>query len=327
MSITYKGVKNGPWTMDRTGGIQTSRILVFYFSAAETAVEIAQQTQIPELGTAHPDDPKLLLSSIAVSEPMEGDQVKSAKYEVTLNYQRIVSSGGSMNTTDRNKAPWDRAPYDISMSAQEYSVGFEKAYQAGDEPGNPSLPVLNPAGDPYEESTTIYTTLLRFSYNLETFDSDWVGRFVDSINDTAVNVIDVAIPKYRGRIKNLAPSYQLEYDNAGELRYSFWRVDVEIEIYRKNIQKDILARGLFFLDSGDVNKKLRIYFDPSATGSNNIGARDDLGSNAAPVDVPIKLDTDGTILATGAAPYYDSYEDKWAGSWEPLSLPETRIVE
>lgn len=317
MSITYKGERNGGWSQDKDGNVTSSRLLVYHFNSAESAVEIAQQSGIPKIGDVHPDDPALFVSGVSISEPMEGDGVKSGKYDVTVSYARATVSV-QFGRNDRTVAPWDRPPYDLSITPIDVVKAFQKSYQDGDTNGNPSKPVLNPAGDPYEDSTAERHTVIRFSYNLETFRPQWIGQYVDSINVSAVEVIDIGISARRGCLRNLSASQVKEYDNEGELTYTYWKVDVEIEVSRTEWKREILARGLFFLDGGN---KFRIYTDEDGL----VGKLSDMGGNPIPVDEPQLLTAVGALLALGGTPVYDVFYDKFPSNWAALSLPESAL--
>jgi len=313
MSITYKGIRNGPYDKDASGGITTSRVLLYHFNNAETSVEVSQQSEIPAHGTPHPDDDSLLLVGVSINAT-EGDGIKSGKYEVTLNYARQTVSGSF--SSDQTVAPWKRNPYDISLTPVEYSKVFDKSYVDGDANGEPSNPVLNPAEDPYEDTIAERNTVLRFSYNLETWKPHWINYYIDTVNSSDVIVCDIGIKAKRGCVRNLSATRLVEYDSSGDETYIYWRIDVEIEVSRRPWQREILARGLFFITGG---KKERIYFDP--TGATKFGKKDDLSDDAMPVDEPQLLDSDGALVGYGGTPYYQTFYDKFITSWRALSFP------
>lgn len=321
MSITYYGAKNGGLEFADNGDMSTSRILVYHFNAGESAAEIAKQSEIPARGTAHPDNATLKLRSYSISAPTEGDTIKSGKYEVTLNYTRTAASGNTEK--DASVAPWKRRPYDISFPSVTYVVPFVKGYDTGDTKDSPSVPVLNAAGDPFEDSVERERRLIKFSYNLKTFPFTWQDQFCDTINLSPVTIMDVLIPARFGRIKQLFPSLQEEYDADGDLQYSFWKVDVEMEVNSEEYKKEIMQRGLFALGTADtISTKYRIYIDSEGT----MGNVDDCDStkNPVPVDEPQRLNTDGTLYNTNTdGAYYATFYDKFAQDWSPLNFPKT----
>lgn len=312
MSITYMGARNGPYDKDRNGNIASSRVLVYHFTAAESSVEVAQQAEIPDHGTAHPDDATLKLVGVAVSEPTMGDGIKSGRYDVTLSYAREVRSGSF--AADQTVAPWKRDPYDISLQPVEYAKAFTKSYVDGDSNGNPSNPVLNPAGDPYEDTVVERNTCLRFAYNLEDWNPNWVCDYIDTVNSSDVLVCDIGIRSRRGCIRNLSATRIVEYDNEGAQTYVYWRIDVEIEVSRKRWLRDILARGLNFISGG---AKYRIYTD----NAGNFGKKADMGDDAIAVDEPQLLAANGSLVGYGGTPVYQTFYDKYTTSWKCLSFP------
>lgn len=311
MSIIYKGVRNGVFSKDKDGNISTERILVFLFNAGESSVKISQQTQIPVNGTAHPDDSTLLLSNVSISQK-DGDE-KKGTYEATLTYIRTNNNTITNNAT---VLPWKLKPYDIAMSPVEIGIAFQKSYKDGDSFGNPSQPVLNPAGDPYEDGQTRQNTILRFSYNLETFNSSWITHYVDTVNKSSTTVIDVSIDAMKGRLKNLTPSLQYQYDNKGNLQYTYWKIDVEIEISPVVWKREIMARGLYFLDGG---KKYRIYTDNKGT----YGKQEDIGEDGIPVDEPQRLTEAGALYGGTTGAFYQTFYDKFTANWSTLNLPKS----
>jgi len=317
MAITYKGERRrGAFTVDADNNATLPRTLVFHFNAAESPLDVFAQSQIPARGSAHPNDSSFKLTGLSIDQ-VEGD-AKSGAYEVSLVYTR---RGAGNTAQDSTVAPWRRRPYDISIPSQEVVVPFQKSYLAGDVNGAPSLPVLNPAGDPYEDSASLYHAVLKFSYNIETFDAGWIPLFLDTVNNTAETVLDIIIPAQRGRIKSLFPTYAEEYNAAGTRQYTFWRVDVEIEISPSPWYREIMARGLYALSSAySLSSKYRIYQDKDGT----FGKREDLTDEAVPVDEPQRLNLDGTLYTsslTGAV--YNTFFDKFYADWNPLGFPET----
>lgn len=327
MSITYKGVLNGGANVDVKGDVTTTRKLLFYFNGGESAVEILKQSQIPKIGTVHPDNDTIYLSSISVSEPLQGDEIKSARYEVALNYARTKSN--LENSNNQNVAPWKLPPYDISYAPVEYVVAFQKGYDySKDLNGSPSIPVLNSAGDPFEESTTKKNTILRFTYNLEKFNPLWVGQYVDSINKNSISLLDISIPARKGKISTLAPSKQRQYDSNGTLQYVYWVIPVEIEISKEEWKKEIMQRGLFFKPLGSTEYKERIYKRVDGEAGANYGTKANTGTGSIPCDVPQRLTATGDLLdptgaSTSVTSIYASFNDKYQMDWKTLGFPKT----
>ncbi|MFQ3578665.1 MAG: hypothetical protein SNJ71_00815 [Bacteroidales bacterium] len=321
MSIIYKGARNGGLQKDKDGQISTTRVFVFYFNEAESAATVLRDANIPELGTAHPDNSTLLATSISISEPMEGDTIKSGKYEVTVTYTRPQNNISIQSTVP----PWDRDPFNISFSPLEIVVPFQKGYdQQKDVNGSPSVPVLNSAGDPFEDSTTQMNLIIKFSYNLKFFDPIWIIKYMDTINKSDVQILGVEIPARKGRIKNLAASKMQTYKENGSLEYEYYQVDIEIEVAKSEWKKEIMQRGLFALQTPNtISSKYRIYIDTDGT----LGNKADLSDEAIPVDEPQKLNQDGTVLSSQNTAKYATFYDKYECSWKELNIPEMVIKD
>jgi hypothetical protein len=323
MSITYKGVRNGGLTVESGGNISTSRTLVYHFNAGESALDIFGQTQVPRMGEAHPTDATFKVVGIQISEPQQGDSIKSGEYSVTINYSRSFAIGGT--SRDQTVEPWNDRPYNVAIYASEVSRAFIKAYQSGDTFGSPSQAVLNTAGDPYEENIIEQNTILAFSYNLRDFDLDWIDNYTDTINLTDQTVCDKALTALNWRIRTLNANKQIVYDADGEEEYSYWKVDVELEGSSKGWAKELMSRGLYFLSSGD---KCRIYTDGAGNFGTKAAMKTNDPENYEPVDEPQKLKHDGSLWwdGTGAettGAYYQTFYDKLPADWGGLSFPTT----
>ena len=318
MSITRQSgwILNGEYSRDAAGNLTTTRTYRYLFTAGESPVQVAQQSDILENGATHPDNDKMKVRNLQIVQ-VDGDPKKGsydAIYTYTLNKQTDVN--------DETIAPWKRNPYNISITPLEQVVAFQKAYQDGDSLGNPTKPVLNPAGDPYEDTTVEQNTIVRFTYNLKDFNPEWIDKYTDTVNKDATTVIDLKLTAKKWRIKNLSTSYQIEYDAEGEALYKYWSVDTELEGSKKIWQKEILARGLYFKETIDgTPTKFRIYTDDAGL----YGKKSDMGTGAIPVDEPQLLNSDGSLYTSGDV-YYDTFYDKFFIAWTPLNFPKKRFL-
>jgi hypothetical protein len=233
-----------------------------------------------------------------------------------------MPTSGEAKKTDRTKAPWKMAPYDISIAPREYVVPFIKGYKDGDQMGAPTVPVVNSAGDPYEDSMTKQNAILKFSYNLQKFDDTWQEKFIDTTNGAPIRVCNVPFQKFKARLAALVASRQYVYDSTGLLKYEYWRVDVEIERSGEEWKREILCRGLF---AKDANGKYRIHVRKDDAPGPIFGRAEDLGKDPVPCDEPQLLDaTTGFLLSSAGdgTAQYQTFRDKFAVSWAPLSFPE-----
>ena len=326
--IIFKGYRNGPANVDINGNVTTSRKMIFHYNAGESPIVILARPEIPLRGAAHPDNATLPLSTISIGEP-QGD-VKSGSYEVTLSYTRAQNG---MSYKSAETYPWKLPPYDVSFSPAEYVVAFQKAYDiTADTNGSPSIPVLNSAGDPFEESTTQTNGVLRFTYNLQDFNMDWILDYQGCLNSEAMNILDTPFPALRGKIKTLAASQQKQYTQSGSLRCKYWVVSAELEVSKKIMTKEIMQMGLFFKPGGSSSLKERIYKRIDGKTGVNFGKKADCGADPIPCDMPQRLTASGDLLdATGASTTvtteYASFYDKMPVSWRPLNFPSSTISE
>lgn len=314
MSITYIGNRNADLTKDNSGNIKTAVIMLYHFNAGESPVAVLKDENIPAIGAVHDDNPALSVSDIKISAPQEGDE-KSGAYEVTVNYAYTPSVQAGVGGA-AGKKPWELGATDVGTGPIEVVVPFVKGYKpsGGDKVGSPSIPVLNPVGDPYEESTVRQHIILRFAYCLKTFNVAWYTTYISSVNADAATICGCAIAQNKGCIKSLSADYQEKYDDTGTLEYSYWKVNVEIEVAPEGWTKEIMCRGLYFLEGG---KKYRIYTD----GKGNYGKKSSMGNDAEPVDEPQKLTLTGAIY-TGTDAKYQPFYDHPALSWAALNFPK-----
>ena len=330
--ITFIGHKHGAAGVDKGLKVSHARKFIFHFNGGESGVAVLNRTELPEINDSSPDDATLKVSSISVSEPMEGDGVKSGKYEVTVTYSRTGAGGASSDKGTAVVPPWEMPPYDISFNTSEYVMAFQKAYDLTkpDVNGVPTIPVLNSAGDPFEDSMVENNVIMKFSYNLQTFNPNWLLLYVNRVNKDAETVLDIGLPARHCRIKTLSASKQKQFNPKGELLYEYWVVGVEIEISPKPMHREIMERGLFFKNStGKYRIFIRTDSDPHNTGI-NFGKKEDMGTDPSPCDEPQRLTDSGGLLdntgcANNTVTIYKSYHDKYELSWSPLNLPKSSL--
>jgi hypothetical protein len=313
MTVTYKGVVNANWNKDNNSNITAIKKLIYWVDAGESSVIISRQTEIPLIGTAHPEDETLLLTNISISDPQEGDERKKHKYTVTLTYTRPTNFSETP-IQDTSISPWRKKAFNISISPLEKVVPFVKAY-ATPSASTPTIPVLNPVGDAYEDETVEQNVIIRFSYNRSTFNSSWVRTYIESVNSSGITVVGVSVPARKGKIRTLSANYLTQDDENGDPEYKYWQIDAEIEVSQAEWKKEIMIRGLYFKDNG---KNYRIYTD----NDGNFGKKDDMGANAVAVDEPQRL-TETGALYTGSTAEFDIFYDKRQLSWGTLGFPNS----
>jgi hypothetical protein len=319
MSISFIGKKYSTLSEDQGGTITTSIDFTFYFNAAESPVDVLAEDDVPALNSKHPQGNNLYANGRSVALE-EGDGAKSGKYVVTVSYtnDRRINTQSRSDTADT--APWNLPPYDISIQPIDITKLFLKSYDEGN-PSKALIEVKNPAGDPYESTIVDQNTLIKFSFNLRDFKDSWIDSYTNTVNVDTVTIVDKIIPAKKGRIRNLNASQQKIYEEDGTQKYKYWKVDVEIEKSPEEWKKEFVIVGLNFIDTGDSNKRKRIYTDNKGT----YGSEQDIvdaGETATAVDVPVKLNADGSLNVDGAA-VYDTYYDKPYINWKELNLPQT----
>lgn len=140
---------------------------------------------------------------------------------------------------DENTTPWNRKPYDISLSHPEVQKPFQYAYNDNNElfvtttnkQGNkvevPADPVVNTAGDRFELLQTKTNLQLNFTFNLRptSFNINNIIACQHSINKSKIKVIGIEIPALKGFMENMEPRYNVD-DNGRE----YWAISTSILI-------------------------------------------------------------------------------------------------
>lgn len=335
MSITYRGIENfGPLNENENGIISATVNHSFHFDGGESPLDIMGQSQVPARRSKYPSalasNKNLFCLYRSVSSVQEGDGKASGKYIVACFYTNDLRADNTEESSQEEIVPWKLPPYDINIYPIDVTKQLLYGYDDGDVKGEPSLSVLNSAGDPLDAQTVEQNACYQFSYNLQHFDDRWIDEFADTINNSDTVVIDSAIPEKKGRIRNLGASFQRIYDENGNILYKFWKVNVEIERSAEEWKVELMDLGLFALDG--TGKRYRIYTD----NDGNFGKRQDLiddliaggdteeeaKEKVIAVDTPQKLAADGTLYSGDTAHYLTFYTKAYT-NWGPLSLPKT----
>lgn len=308
------------------GSILTKRIFKVYFSAGEGPLKIRAMTDLPKIGAVHPDDKSLSCRKRTISEPQGGDQLRTGHYLVTCEYSNRAGTSGAVQPPAANTKPWDMPPYNISYLVVDNVVPLRKAYGASDTQDNPTVPVVNTAGDPIQIPFNETTRALKFSYNLKTFDDAWVELYRNTINKAEMTVCGKKIPAKKGLLRKVDAKKVVVYDDDGDPDVAYTQVDIEIEITRKDWNIHPANLGLNFRDGDD---KKRIYTD----NRGNFGTLEEMAALMpadatdvpTPVDEPMKLNNQGAICPINFVAdetHYLEFSPYFPSDWKSLSLPD-----
>ena len=311
MALQYFGIIEG--TVNKSNGIiKTSRKFVYLATDGVNPLAILDDENLPALYSQHPVNPLLICNIISVPELQGGDGRTGGKYEVVCSYTNSNAALSAVETP-RSNEPWNDPPYNFRIDTIEYPAALTKAYKDNDTQGNPSVDILNKAGDPLDIEGVKSNLLLSFSYNLEEFKYEWIKKYKNTINKTAITVTDISIPAKQGLIRKLSPNLVRVYDSTGAQSYIYYRIDAEIEISDAEFKIEPMNVGYNFKSGND---RVRIYTDDSG----HYGSKETY-PNGSPVDTPVKLDKNGAILE-GSAAIYLNFQDKFAANWSTIALPE-----
>lgn len=135
--------------------------------------------------------------------------------------------------------------------------------------------VVNSAGDYYDPPPAVPWERLTFSFrkNYST-PSPWISSYCNSVNDSPITILGIAIPE--GMARFTQPSGSEEREENGQIYHeTTWNIEADIKTW----QLELLDEGLRYLDPFDSSKR--------------INAVDDDGNEVAS---PILLDGSGAKL-------------------------------
>ena len=215
MAISNNGDISLGLTIDKSGQ-NLKRLLVFFCQDGEGLTELRKHKLFPALGDAHPELSAFRASSIRTTPACDG---RKNKYEVEVSY--TAASAATSSGTVYNQ------PFDLTLSTIEKVVPFEFSYDLMDDANRPLRPVVTTAGTAISANTIQTSLLLRFSYNLRSFNPRWILEVADTVNKNPVKVCGLDIPAECGLIKTVAAEIVQEDGNSLN---SIFRVDVAMEI-------------------------------------------------------------------------------------------------
>jgi hypothetical protein len=291
---------------EQSGSLTTQRVFLVQVTAKESGVLVLGASGLPAINDTHPDNANIYCQKRSASKKNDTEDV----WQVACSY---APNTESFTTSPGETKPWDLPPFGISFSSIAYNKVLKEAYQTGDTRGNPTKAVLNSAKDPFDPPAEIevFNLAIKFSYNIRFFNVTMIRDFIGTVNSANYSVIDISVPAQKGKINALSAQKLDVKDADGNYDYSYYQVDVEIEISEKDYISRLLDIGFHHLVDGkpkeitmfDINSTL----DPDGEGKNA-------------VTEPQKLNGSGAL---GTDAFYIPFYDKFITSWQPLSLPKT----
>lgn len=341
MAITYLGKKTGDAQRGGFSITGASQILLYLVDDGEDVTKVLGQPEIPAYHSAHPFAPNLVCTDVSVSK-VDGSETKHT-HEVTASYSE--QDKATVEPSDSETKPWELPVTNFSILPVDNVVPFEKAYQNGDVNGAPTKPVLSSAKTPINISTNKANLMIHFAYNLQDVRDIWVVEYHNTVNQDNILVTNIYIPKKLGLLRTWKPTLKKDYDSDGEPKWTYYVIDVEIEINLEGWTRSVADMSLWAMDSGQpyrvcrcdytsagtngFGKQFTLYDDIKAAQSSenwNADKLNDMLNTIQPIDEPITLDGSGGLSFDGVnfKPVYIDYEDKFAACWHPLSLPDSR---
>ena len=286
----------------------------------ESALNVEQAPDLPRVGQAHPQDSGVYVNSLSAKRSMDtilgdGSQVALRKWDVTVNYSSDASNTYSP-LSNQPKKPWQMGAYNYVQETKTYSKTLDKAVEL-DSTNNwvRDIPVTNTLGDLVNVKIEVNNTIVRFSYDIVEFKSEWVTAFVGSTNYTAINIASDWYLQSEARINKLSRKAKKWED--GE---QYWTIDVEleVEIGVPVAYIQLLNAGYNFNNTEGSNVVAR----PIQFKDGEYGWFDDTDLNITEV---VALTEEGTIANLKTNPelaYYLDFNTAIPREWSILGFPE-----
>lgn len=233
---------------------------------ANSMLEVYKSKLMPMNGSTLPDDTRFVLRSRSLRQlGNRNEDNGKLQFIATLSYETSGTGGGaSMGSNDQD--PWDLGATNVQLGTAHDQKPLTKSY--GADSGKLTEQPTNTAGDILPVDSSRNYQVLRFEYCIK--GEDPPGRnFIPFINKSSEKVAGIDIPKHCGKLMPLSGTYIVEYDDDGEEKRKYWRM--QAEIYIKN-EKECSPSNLVV--GGNTS--------PWAIELLNVGTRARFGNNQMP---------------------------------------------
>lgn len=117
--------------------------------------------------------------------------------------------------------------------------------------------VVNSAGDFYDPPPSVPWERLSFHFRKNySSPSPWISAYCNSVNDSDISILGIAIPK--GMARFCQPSGSEEREENGQVYHeTTWDIEVDVRTW----QLEVLDEGLRQVDSADTTKRINITDD------------------------------------------------------------------
>lgn len=315
MSLTFDEVKgSGKSTDDLDGNVSFVEQYQVYDSAFVPITAAAIRTGLAaidrKVGRLYPDS-----NSVLVKRDLNPEDTSHVKWRVTLSYA-TQQTNSDPNTEQDDPV---NQPAVVRFGSVEKMEVAEFAYDDDDPPGAPSIPILNPAFDPFDPPVTDAKTnlLIIIDKNYSSFDPLNITRFKNTTNKNKMSI---------GGISGIDPKKLIMRDLAIEPGWkqdgtTYDMVHFEIELTDKTVTLQLANLGLSFLadDDSDYTTKTRIRYSDI---NPDIAAGSEKDTEVP--DPQLLTTTGGLYYPGGAGDKYSSFQRKYPADWAPLDLPRLR---
>lgn len=187
---------------------------------------------VPVKGSCMADDARYTLKSATWNCLDWRNQ--STKFYIDATYRRVSDD-------DEASAPWNLAPFNISTSAVEQEIPFRLAYNSKNKL---CVPVVNSAGDPIDATTREILDQFTFSFYAETYDTEKVHEYSNSVNKTAERILGQKYPAGTLFLMPFTVSPMLTYEDDGYTeKWKYFQVTMTIRYRAEGWERVLLDIG------------------------------------------------------------------------------------
>ena len=219
-------------SMDESGKCQiVKRFLYNIVDNSETMRRrsiIDLETLVPAMGSCMSDDARYTMKSATWNCLDWRNQ--STKFYIDATYRRVSDDEDA-------SVPWKLAPFNITTNAVEQEIPFRQAYNAKNKL---CIPVVNSAGDPFDEKTTVVIPQFGFSFYAQKYDIGNIVEFSNTICNTSRRILGQKYPAGTLFLLPFDVSCLITYEDDGYTeKWKYYQVDLQIR-YRAEGWKRVL---------------------------------------------------------------------------------------